>query len=99
MKLAWNSQSKLYNLWEKEKWATINSFKIFSENIFRTEDPWSKRRAFIGCNITREEMLPKEVIHIGDGIIQVSKPEYLNKIFVDGDIEQHYEVEAKPFAR
>lgn len=44
-------------------------------------------------------MLPKEVIHIGDGIIQVSKPEYLNKIFVDGDIEQHYEVEAKPFAR
>lgn len=44
-------------------------------------------------------MLPKEVLHIGDGIIQVSKPEYLKKILVDGDIEQHYKVEAKPFAR
>lgn len=44
-------------------------------------------------------MLPKEVTHIGDGIIQVSKPEYLNKILVEGDIEQHYTVEVKPFAR
>ena len=44
-------------------------------------------------------MLPKEVLDIGDGFIKVSKPEYLNKIFVDGDIEQHYVVEAKPFAR
>ena len=44
-------------------------------------------------------MLPKEVIHIGDGIIQVSKPEYLKKILVEADIEQHYIVEPKPFAR
>lgn len=44
-------------------------------------------------------MLPKEFTHSGDGIIQVSKPEYLKKILVEADIEQHYIVEEKPFAR
>ena len=44
-------------------------------------------------------MLPKEVLLIGDGLIEVSKPEYLKKILVEGDIEQHYNVEVKPFAR
>lgn len=44
-------------------------------------------------------MLPKEFDMIGDGIIQVSKPEYLKKILVEADIEQHYIVEPKPFAR
>lgn len=43
-------------------------------------------------------MLPEEVTHIGDGIV-ASKPEYLKKILVEGDIEQHYTVETKPFAR
>ncbi|CRK93817.1 CLUMA_CG007344, isoform A [Clunio marinus] len=44
-------------------------------------------------------MLPEEVSHIGDGIIQVSKPEYLKRIQVEADIDQHYIVEEKPFAR
>lgn len=44
-------------------------------------------------------MLPKEFTHIGDGIIEVAKPEYLKKILVEADIEQHYDVEEKPFAR
>jgi hypothetical protein len=44
-------------------------------------------------------MLPKEVTHIGDGLI-LPKPEFLQKILVsDVDIEQHYDVEVKPFAR
>lgn len=43
-------------------------------------------------------MLPKEVLHIGDGILQ-AKPEFLKKILVDAEIEQHYVVEEKPFAR
>lgn len=43
-------------------------------------------------------MLPKEFLHIGDGII-VSKPEYLKNILVDGELEQHYTIEVKPFAR
>ncbi|CRK93664.1 CLUMA_CG007193, isoform A [Clunio marinus] len=42
-------------------------------------------------------MLPREVLHIGDGILQ-TKPEYLKKILVDAEIEQHYVVEEKPFA-
>lgn len=44
-------------------------------------------------------MLPKEVLHIGDGLIE-AKEEFLRKILVsDADIEQHYDVEVKPFAR
>jgi hypothetical protein len=44
-------------------------------------------------------MLPKEVRHLGDGIIEAI-PEFLQKILVsDADIEQHYDVEVKPFAR
>jgi hypothetical protein len=43
--------------------------------------------------------LPIEVVHIGEGIIEVSKPEYLKKILVEADIEQHYVVEKLPFAR
>lgn len=43
-------------------------------------------------------MLPKEVLHIGDGILQ-ARPEFLKKILVDAEIEQHYVVEEKPFAR
>lgn len=44
-------------------------------------------------------MLPKEVIHIGDGLIE-ARPGFLQKILVsDADIEQHYDVEVKPFAR
>jgi hypothetical protein len=45
-------------------------------------------------------MLPKEhVEHIGDGLIK-AHPEFLQKILVsDADIEQHYDVEVKPFAR
>jgi hypothetical protein len=42
--------------------------------------------------------LPTEVVHIGDGIIQ-GKLEYLKKILVEADIEQHYIVEKLPFAR
>lgn len=44
-------------------------------------------------------MLPESVVHIGDGILQVSKLEHLSKILVEGAIEQHYTVEEKPFAR
>lgn len=43
-------------------------------------------------------MLPKEVEHIGDGLIS-ARSEYLQKILVSDDIEQHYDVEVKPFAR
>lgn len=44
-------------------------------------------------------MLPKEVAHIGDGLIE-ARPEFLQRILVsDIDIEQHYDVEVKPFAR
>lgn len=43
-------------------------------------------------------MLPKEVLHLGDGILQ-ARPEFLKKILVDAEIEQHYVVEEKPFAR
>jgi hypothetical protein len=44
-------------------------------------------------------MLPKEYIcDLGDGIIR-AKPEFLKKIIVNAEIEQHYEVEEKPFAR
>ena len=45
------------------------------------------------------KMLPKEVEHVGDGLIS-ARAEYLQKILVsDADIEQHYDVEVKPFAR
>lgn len=44
------------------------------------------------------EMLPQEVIQLPDGLIQ-PKPEFLKKILVDAEIEQHYVVEEKPFAR
>lgn len=44
-------------------------------------------------------MLPKEVSYLEDGLI-VAKPEFLQKILVsDADIEEHYDVEVKPFAR
>lgn len=44
-------------------------------------------------------MLPKEVNHIGDGLLN-AKQEFLQKILVsDTDIEKHYDVEIKPFAR
>lgn len=44
-------------------------------------------------------MLPKEVKHIGDGLIQ-GNPEFLNKILFEGtDIEQHYDIEQTPFAK
>lgn len=44
-------------------------------------------------------MLPKEVIHIGEGLLS-AKQEFLQKILVsDTDIEKHYDVEIKPFAR
>lgn len=43
-------------------------------------------------------MLPQEFISIGDGIIEAKK-EYLNRILVNTEIDQHYDVEEKPFAR
>lgn len=43
-------------------------------------------------------MLPKEFDMIGDGLIK-AKPEFLKKIIVSAEIEQHYDVEEKPFAR
>ena len=44
-------------------------------------------------------MLPKEVNHIGDGLLN-AKQEFLQKILVsDTDIDKHYDVEIKPFAR
>lgn len=45
-----------------------------------------------------KQMLPKEVIHLGDGILK-ARPEFLNKILVEADIEADYIVEEKPFAR
>lgn len=52
-----------------------------------------------GIDLEKEvKMLPKEVLHLGDGILQ-AKPEFLKKILVDAEIEQHYVVEEKPFAR
>jgi hypothetical protein len=43
-------------------------------------------------------MLPKEFVLLGDGIIKAKK-DFLEKIIVNAEIEQHYEVEEKPFAR
>lgn len=43
-------------------------------------------------------MLPQEFTH-KDGIIQFSKPDYLKNIIVNAEIEEHYKVEEKPFAR
>lgn len=43
-------------------------------------------------------MLPKEVLNLGDGMI-AARPEFLKKILVNAEIEQHYVVEEKPFAR
>jgi hypothetical protein len=43
-------------------------------------------------------MLPQEVSHIGDGLIQL-KPEFTSKIIVDAEIHQHFIVEEKPFAK
>lgn len=43
-------------------------------------------------------MLPKEFESSRDGIIN-AKPEFFKKIIVNAEIEQHYDVEEKPFAR
>lgn len=43
-------------------------------------------------------MLPKDYDYIGDGLLNV-KQEFLQKILVSTDIEKHYDVEVKPFAR
>jgi hypothetical protein len=44
-------------------------------------------------------MLPKEFENIGDGLIS-ARAEYLQKILISNtDIEDHYDVENKPFAR
>lgn len=43
-------------------------------------------------------MLPKEVVCLGDGILQPI-PEFLQKYLVGEDIEKDYEIEPKPFAR
>lgn len=43
-------------------------------------------------------MLPQEFTH-SDGIIQFAKPEYMNSILVETEIEADYIVEEKPFAR
>lgn len=43
-------------------------------------------------------MLPKEFDRLGDGLIKAKK-DFLEKIIVNTEIEQHYDVEEKPFAR
>lgn len=44
-------------------------------------------------------MLPKEVKHIGDGLIEVAQEDFLSKILVQGEISSLYDVEKDPFAR
>lgn len=43
-------------------------------------------------------MLPPEFTSFSDGIIE-AKLEHLNRIIVNAEIDQHYDVEEKPFAR
>lgn len=43
-------------------------------------------------------MLPSEFLSYGDGIIEAKK-EHLNRILMTVEIDQHYDVEEKPFAR
>lgn len=43
-------------------------------------------------------MLPPEFLSFGDGIIE-AKNEHFNRILVNAEIDQHYNVEEKPFAR
>lgn len=44
-------------------------------------------------------MLPKEVKHIGDGLIEVVQEDFLSKILVQGELSSQYDVEKDPFAR
>lgn len=44
-------------------------------------------------------MLPKEVKHIGDGLIVGVQDDFLSKILVQGELSSLYDVEKDPFAR
>lgn len=89
---------------QKEKVRQINKFLWTLNSLCKID---KKKHQFVFSLIVKPvtkcfnkllKMLPKEVLHIGDGILQ-SKSEFLKKILVDAEIEQHYVVEEKPFAR
>lgn len=84
------------NILQKERKIKNNISSVFEHKLtilcfLKLNCKWIKEKVLI--------MLPKEVEHIGDGLISAHS-DYLKKILVsDAEIEQHYDVEVKPFAR